>query len=109
GSALARLTRLRFGWWVVLALAGLAWLAGGFEWTTSHYALYHDRAAEHGFTMVLLKFAALFALMGVPAVAFGALIPALLNDSDAVAKDSGKLLFASSLANAFGFLLMAFV
>src|SRR4051812_46283311 len=109
GSALASRIRLSFGWWMVIALGGLAWLAGGFEWTTGRYAFYHDAAAAHSVGIVLLKFSVLFALMGVPAIAFGALIPALLKESDSVAKDSGKLLFVSSLANAFGFLLMAFV
>ncbi len=47
--------------------------------------------------------------MGVPALSFGATIPALITTEDNVARESGQLLFVSSLANAAGYLLMVFV
>src|SRR5439155_24175400 len=59
-------------------------------------------------TRVLLKFGLLSALMGVPAAAFGATIPALLRSRGDLARDSGRLLFVSSMANVLGFFLMAF-
>src|SRR4029077_18875976 len=49
------------------------------------------------------------AVMGLPAIAFGATIPALLGSEQNVARDAGRLLCVSSLANGTGFLLMAFV
>ena len=48
-------------------------------------------------------------LMAVPVVTFGATIPALLTKQQNVARESGELLFVSSMANGVGFLLMAFV
>jgi Tfp pilus assembly protein PilF len=56
-----------------------------------------------------LKGSILVLLMGIPAVTFGATIPALLNNQQEVAKESGTLLYISSLANVGGFLLMALV
>ncbi len=44
--------------------------------------------------------------MGLPAVSFGATIPALLTSQRNVARDSGRMLFISSMANAAGFVLM---
>ena len=47
--------------------------------------------------------------MGPAVVGFGATIPALLRRHEDVARESGQLLFYSSVANAAGFFLMAFV
>jgi spermidine synthase len=47
--------------------------------------------------------------MGLPSLSFGATVPALLRVERQVARSSGQLLFVSSMANALGFLLMAFV
>jgi spermidine synthase len=114
GSALARKWKLSFAAVLITALAGLLWMAVGFEVTMTVYSSTYASAVATAWTTVLHKVAALFLLMGVPAVAFGALIPALLSelsksDEDSVARDSGKLLCISSLANAAGFLVMAFV
>ncbi len=110
GSALARRWRLNFGWLLVVGLAGLAWLVGGYETVTRAYAWVHPLCLDSAWLGVLHRAAALAALMAVPVVAFGATIPALLGESDNnVARDSGKLLCVSSLANAVGFLLMALV
>ena len=59
--------------------------------------------------LVGLKFGLVLVLMGLPAVGFGATIPALLQRHRDVARESGQLLFCSSMANAVGFVLMAFV
>lgn len=109
GSALLRRWSLDLGWVMALALVGLAWLVGGFEWVVRGYAALKPLAVTHGLTNVLLRVGALAALMGIPVIAFGATIPALLRTWSAMARDSGRLLFLSSIANAFGFLLMAFV
>jgi spermidine synthase len=109
GSALARKWTLSFTAVLVAALAGLVWMLVGFELVMALYAAIYSTAVTTAWTTVLHKVAILFLLMGVPAVAFGALIPALLSDLGNVARDSGKLLCVSSLANAAGFLLMAFV
>ena len=109
GSALVRRWQVSFTTVLLVGLAGLAWLVGGFELVTRGYAWVHPAAAEHGLTAMLHKVTALALLMAVPAMAFGATIPALLGELGNVARDSGKLLCISSLANALGFLLMASV
>ncbi|HUR47193.1 MAG TPA: hypothetical protein VMZ27_15035, partial [Candidatus Saccharimonadales bacterium] len=109
GSAISRRWKPNFGWLLVCALVGLAWIAVGFEWIMRAYAWAHPLTAEYAVAGLANKLGALVLLMGVPAAAFGALIPALLTELGNVARQSGKLLFVSSLANAAGFLLMAFV
>ena len=73
------------------------------------YADLYEKAVEHGRAILFLKGGVLLLLMGLPAVTFGATIPALLNTRNEVAKESGSLLYISSLANVAGFLLMALV
>ena len=73
------------------------------------YADLYEKATEHGHVILYLKGVVLVCLMGLPAVTFGATIPALLSSRDEVAKESGTLLYISSLANVGGFLLMALV
>lgn len=73
------------------------------------YADLYEKAVEHGAAIVLLKGAVLVLLMGIPALTFGATIPAMLNERSEVARESGTLLYISSLANVGGFLLMALV
>jgi len=73
------------------------------------YADLYEKAVEHGSAIIFLKGGVLFLLMGIPAITFGATIPALLNTRNEVAKESGTLLFIGSMANVAGFLLMALV
>jgi predicted membrane-bound spermidine synthase len=73
------------------------------------YAALYPAAIHHHLTLAMLKFGLVFALMGVPAAGFGATIPALLSEYRNVARESGRLLFVSSMANVAGFVLMAFV
>ncbi|MBI5395155.1 MAG: tetratricopeptide repeat protein [Verrucomicrobia bacterium] len=108
GSAITGRWRLRFSHMIVASLAGLAWLAGGFGWVTWLYSGAYTATVDDYWLCVFVKIATLTVLMGVPAVTFGATIPALLSDQRNVARESGQLLFVSSVANAFGFLLMAF-
>jgi len=109
GSLLTRRWRVSFGWVLLGGVLGLAWFLAGFEWVARGYAWVHPAALDSAVGRVLHRAVALGLLMGVPAVAFGAAIPALLSECGNVARDSGKLLCLSSLANAAGFLLMAFV
>ncbi|MDD2721191.1 MAG: tetratricopeptide repeat protein [Gallionella sp.] len=73
------------------------------------YADLYEKAISHGEAIWILKGGILVLLMGIPAVTFGATIPALLDTKSEVAKESGYLLYLSSLANVGGFLLMALV
>lgn len=73
------------------------------------YAQLYPAAVESYYLLVALKLGLVVVLMGIPAVGFGATIPALLHTHKHVARESGQLLFVSCLANALGFLLMAFV
>lgn len=109
GSAAVRRFRLPFVWLLVAALAGTAWILASLDWLAGTYAALQPSANMRPLTAVLLKVGLLMACMGVPACAFGALIPALLREQLDVARNSGRLLFFSSIANAGGFLLMAFV
>ena len=109
GSAITSRWRVNFGWLLFAGLLGLLWLVAGYGWVMSGYAAVHEAAVEHPFTAVGHRVLALALLMGLPAIAFGATIPALLGELGSVARESGKLLCVSSLANAAGFLLMALV
>lgn len=93
---------------LLLALAGLLGVLALLPAETALYAALHPAAARSYPTLVAEKLALVFALMALPAVGFGATIPALLRTTSHVARESGELLFYSSLANAGGFLLMAF-
>ncbi|MDB6031157.1 MAG: putative spermidine synthase with an N-terminal rane domain [Verrucomicrobiales bacterium] len=109
GSGLVRRFKLQFSWLLVAALIGLAWLVGGLDWSIGRYSAFHPAASMHPATAFLEKLGLLFLCMGIPSLAFGGLIPALLREQDDVARSSGHLLFLSSVANALGFLLMALV
>jgi len=108
GSAFLRRVRVDLAWLLVAAIVGLAALLGGFEWVTRGYATLRPEAVGNPLTNVLLRFSAVALLMGLPVVAFGATVPALMRRLGAYAHDSGRLLFVSSLGNAAGFFLMAF-
>jgi spermidine synthase len=109
GSACVGRFGLSFRGALLLCLAGLGFTLAALPTLVVLYAALYPAAAGSYPALVLLKFSLVFALMGVPAVGFGATIPALLGRYEHVARESGQLLFVSSLANAFGFLLMAFV
>lgn len=109
GAVLVRRWRPSFGTVLMFALAGLAWLFGRQEAVLESYAgAYGEASASQG-ELLWLKLKTLAWLMGPAAVGFGATIPALLIDESKVSLDSGRLLCVSSIANAGGFLLMAFV
>jgi len=113
GLALGSLAAGRFGLGfdgaMLLCLAGLACTVGGLPLALALYAALHPWAATSYPLLVSLKLALTIVLMGLPATGFGATIPALLRTHKNIARESGQLLFCSSVANALGFLLMAFV
>jgi len=115
GSLLVRRFALSFAhvmWLNLLGLLGLMLLAGPAIYV---YAALYELVANLFGGLVALKLLMLSVLMLVPAMAFGATIPALLTaqhkdggDHD-VSRHSGALLFIASLANVAGFLLMVLV
>jgi predicted membrane-bound spermidine synthase len=109
GSALVATRRLTFERCMLLVLAGVLGLLGGLKALAFGYAWLYPMAAERYSTAVLLKLGFAAVALGVPLLGFGATIPALLRTDDNVARDAGRLLCVSSVANAAGFLLMAFV
>jgi len=115
GSMLVRRFSLSFTRVMWLNLAGLLWLMLAAGPAIYVYAALFSLAVNHFWALVILKWLMLTALMLLPAITFGATIPALLSHQDdaghneEVSRESGALLFISSLANVIGFLLMVFV
>jgi predicted membrane-bound spermidine synthase len=109
GSLAAGKLGLSFSGALLVALAGLAALQVSFGAIATVYAATYLAAVESYPLLVALKVALVAALMGLPAVGFGATVPALLRAHRDVARESGELLFVSSMANVAGFVLMAFV
>ena len=109
GAMLVNRWRLSFAGVVWIALGGLAWLFWREEALMKSYAAAYPQAADSIPALLWLKLTSVAWLMGPAAIGFGATIPALLTDESAVSQDSGRLLCVSSVANAAGFLLMAFV
>ena len=108
GTWLVQRFRLNFSHVVMANLIGLFWLAASHEQLSALYASLYPHASQSG-VLLLLKLGLLAALAGLPAISFGATIPALITRQDNIARESGQLLFISSIANAAGFLLMLFV
>jgi len=110
GSIAVRLFKWRFESIVLIGLVGMLLFMVSVEPVTYLYASLYAGASASYLNTVLLKWGCLLLLMGIPALAFGATVPALINGHvDDVSKDSGHLLFVASMANVVGFLLMVFV
>ncbi|MDX8378168.1 MAG: tetratricopeptide repeat protein, partial [Mariprofundales bacterium] len=109
GSALVRFAKLSFVTALLLAIFGLLISISAVDILMYCYAALYDIAAKSYIGIVVLKGFLLFVLMGLPAIGFGATVPALLSQQKQVARASGFLLFVASLANVLGFLLMAFL
>lgn len=109
GSFLVRRLNIGYAALLLCNVAGLFFFLLFFKDLLGFYAALYKVAVEHGAAIVFLKGAVLFLLMGIPAITFGATIPALLNTRNEIVLESGSLLFISSLANVAGFLLMALV
>ena len=109
GTWLVKQFRFRFTHVVGVNLFGLLWLMAGFGLLTEAYASLYPHVVQNSVQLMLFKLGLLAAFGGLPAISFGATIPALITAQDNVARESGQLLFISSIANAAGFLLMVFV
>lgn len=109
GTWLVRRFKLSFKHVVLANLAGLIWLIASFNQLVELYASLYPHASDSAVQIFMLKLGLLTLLAGLPAISFGATIPALITSQKHVARESGHLLFISSLANAVGFLLMVFV
>jgi hypothetical protein len=109
GAMLSGALRLSFESALIITLVGLALLLALLPSAVSLYALMYPNVVNTYPLLVLLKLGLILALMGVPAIGFGATIPTLLHEHQDVARESGQLLFVSSMANVLGFCLMAFL
>ena len=109
GSYLVKRLNIRYAKLLLVNVIGLFLFLAVYQDLLYIYADLYEKAVEHGRAILLLKGGVLFVLMGLPAITFGATIPALLSSRHEVAKESGSLLYISSLANVAGFLLMALV
>lgn len=109
GSWLVKRFSLSFTTVMWLNLAGLLWLMCTAGAAIYVYAALYGLVSKHFWLIILLKWIMLSVLMLLPAISFGATIPALLNQKQEVSRESGSLLFISSLANVLGFLLMVFL
>ncbi len=107
GSLLVKRLNINYGRLLLINLVGLLLFIVLYYDLLSFYAALYEIAVAHGVAIVYLKGGILFMLMGLPALTFGATIPALLNERNEVVQESGSLLYISSLANVGGFLLMA--
>ena len=109
GAYLVRRMNVSFGRLMLANVVGLLLFMVMYRELLFVYAELYEKAVANGVAILLLKFGVLALLMGIPAITFGATIPALLNTRREVARESGTLLYISSLANVGGFLLMALV
>ncbi|WP_125469089.1 tetratricopeptide repeat protein [Methylomagnum ishizawai] len=108
GTPLVKRFRVGFATLMLGNLAGLALLLAAVEPAVTAYSLLYQGASEIPGAATALKALLLLALMALPALSFGATVPALLIRSTQVAKESGYLLCVAALANSAGFLLMVF-
>lgn len=109
GSHLVKRWSIRYPQLLLANLLGLGLILLWYSNLMAFYADYYDSITRHGYLLLWLKGGILLILMGIPAITFGATIPALLNTQNEVAEESGKLLFICSIANVVGFLLMVLV
>jgi len=109
GSLMVKRFNLSFHHIMWLNLFGLLWLLVAAGIVPYIYAAIYPFTENSFWLVIVLKWLLLIALMLVPATTFGATIPALLSHKEEVSRESGVLLFISSLANVAGFLLMVFV
>ena len=96
----------RLMWVNIFALLALMWLAGVFPYL---YAALYGLTEGDFWSVIALKAMCLIGLMLLPAICFGATVPALLSLREEVSHESGLLLALASLANVLGFLVMVFV
>jgi hypothetical protein len=106
GSIAVARFALSFAGALQLCLTGLVLLLAGLPALAHAYAGLYPHASRSEIGVIALKLGLVVCAMGLPSTGFGATIPALLRRTQHVARESGELLFWSSMANAAGFLLM---
>jgi predicted membrane-bound spermidine synthase len=109
GTWFTRLLQLRLGHILTVNFLGLVWIIIATQAVVRFYAANYSGVVDSYILSLLLKVTTLSLLMGIPALTFGATIPSLITAQNNVAKESGQLLFLSSMANTTGFLLMLFL
>lgn len=108
GTPLVKRFRIGFAALMAANLAGLALLLIAVQPAVEAYSHAYQGATGIPGAVTTLKTSVLLALMAIPALTFGATVPALLTRSSQVAKESGYLLFIAAIANSTGFLIMVF-
>lgn len=106
GSMLTRFVKLSFTFFCLANIANLILVLTFFSDITLFYSSYYSSFS--GDYIILFKMFVLSIIMLINSISFGAAIPTLLVKESNVAKESGHLLFISSLANAFGYFIMIF-
>lgn len=107
GSFCVRRLHWTFAGCMVVNLLALIWLLAGLPQLMQLYAAGYAEVARWPMILAAFKMLVLAGLMLVPAMGFGATIPAILgNGRENESRTSGRLLFYTSLANAVGFGLM---
>jgi spermidine synthase len=106
GAVVNRVFRVPFPGFLAANMIGLAALLVSFRPILFLYAKHQQDFVD--WPLIGWRLLILFLLMGPSAICFGAAIPALMKTERDVARESGHLLFVSSLANAGGYLLMVF-
>lgn len=107
GSLLTRFVKLSFTFFTITNIINLILVLAFFSNITLLYSTYYTNFS--GEYLIAWKMFILALIMIWSSISFGAGIPTLLTEKSNVAKESGHLLFISSLANAFGYLMMIFV
>ncbi|MEH6473371.1 MAG: tetratricopeptide repeat protein [Halopseudomonas sp.] len=106
GSLLVQWFKLTLSQVLMIALLGLLLLLITLEPGIYRYAELYPEYNDQYASSVLLKWGLMALLLGLPAIGFGATLPALLTRNTDLARRSGRLLLLSALANCGGFLLM---
>ena len=107
GSMLTRFVKLSFTFFAITNILNLVLVLAFFSNITLLYSTYYSTFS--GEALIGWKMFILAIMMIWSSISFGAGIPTLLSKESNIAKESGHLLFISSVANAFGYLMMIFV
>lgn len=107
GSFITRKWRIQFRTFLWTNISFVVLLLAFFPLIVELYALGFPVFEEKA--LLPWKVLTLFLIIGGSAICYGAAIPAIMQREQDVAKESGWLLFISSVANVAGYLLMVFV
>lgn len=104
GSMITHYTKLNFTFFALTNIVSIILVISLFDQIALVYATYNSYFT--GSSIIYFKMFILSLIMLWSAIGFGSGIPSLLDKESNVAKESGHLLFVSSLANSFGYLIM---